>query len=362
MSYYLLPNNNKSNLSFKLETADKENDFTPFISHSLFFYYKQLNNKLEEIQRQIEPSNNIICNEMLRNIHPYEYIYNKVSGSSLSVSKIREKTPIFYDIFEILNTMNVFECFDHSMNILSFGKDKQHVIDCIEISREKYGNDVYHSFEEINASTIQEISNSTFDFIFYETNLTSTEMYINSFIRILLFVIHYLNEKGSIIIKIGETFDKPILELIYILTTIFSRTYIIKPNSSNIITFEKYIVCKGFISNPVHKQYSHDLFKILDELNNKKGKKIVSLLDNCQLPYYFLNKLDDLNIIIGQQQLETFNLWINILKNKNRDDKIEIQKRTNIQRCITWCERLNIPCNRFPERLNMFLPILSDNL
>ena len=68
----------------------------------------------------------------------------------------------------------------------------------------------------------------------------------------LLFIIHYLNDNGTAIIKIGETFDKPILELIYVLTTFFDKTYIIKPNSCNIVTFEKYIVCKGFHINNLH--------------------------------------------------------------------------------------------------------------
>jgi hypothetical protein len=359
MSYYILPNNSNNNLSFKLTTS-KTHDNLPFISHSLFNYHKQLNTKLQEIEKQIEPSNNLICNEINKNIHPYEYIYSKVPGTILSVSKLREKNNIFYDIFEIINTMNIFNDYDQSINVISFSKYKEDVTDCIEMMREKYDKDNYQCYEEINSSVIQKINGTVFDFIFYETKTDNIQSYINNLIRIILFVMHYLNNNGSAIIKIGETFDKPILELIYVLTTFFEKTYIIKPNSCNIITFEKYIICKGFISNSIHKQYCSDLFKILDEYNGKNNERIVSLFNNCDLPYYFLNKLDDLNIIIGQQQLETLNLWINILKNKNRDDKIEMQKRTNIQKCIHWCERLKIPCNKFPERLNMFLPIFNE--
>lgn len=361
MSYYILPNNSNNNLSFKLITTSKVYNY-PFISHSLFFYYKQLNNKLYEIQKQIDPSNNAISNEVNKNIHPYEYIYSKVPGSPFSVSKLRQKTTLFYDMFEIINTMSIFDCFQRSINAICFSKHKDDIIQCIEIMREKYENDKHYCYEEINSYSIQNISSNEFDFIFYETKTDTLKTYVYNFIRIILFILHYQNEGGTTIIKISETFEKPILELIYVLTTIFDKIYIIKPNSSNIITFEKYVVCKGFRSNNIHKQYSQELFKILDEINNQNSEQISSIMNNNHLPYYFINKIDDLNIIIGQQQLEIFNLWISTLKNKNRDDKIEFIKKTNIQRCIHWCERLKIPCNKFPERLNMFLPVLTDTL
>ena len=358
MSYYILPNNNNINLSFKMTTEANQNN-VPFISHSLFFYFNQLNKKVEELINQVDISSNLY-NEIKKNIHPFEYIYTKVPGTCFSVSKIRDQPSLFYDMFEIINTMSIFDSFDQSINAISFSKDNQHVMNCIEIMREKYENDTYQSYEELNSSCIQTMNNNTFDFIFYETKTETKKSYVYSFIRIILFILHYQNYRGTTIIKINETFEKPIIELIYTLTTFFEKTYIIKPNSSNVTSFEKYIVCKCFIPNPIHKQYSYDLFKIIDQFSSLNNEKIVSILDRCDVPYYFLNKLDDLNIIIGQQQLETLNLWINILKNKNRDDKIEMQKRNNLQRCIHWCERLKIPCNRFPERLNMFLPILSE--
>jgi UV DNA damage repair endonuclease len=68
-------------------------------------------------------------------------------------------------------------------------------------------------------------------------------------------------------------------------------------------------------------------------------------------------KMDDMNIIIGQQQLESLDMVINILKNKNKEDKIETIKKSNIQKSVAWCEKYKIPCNRFSEKINIFLPI-----
>ena len=41
-------------------------------------------------------------------------------------------------------------------------------------------------------------------------------------------------------------------------------------------------------------------------------KNIISIISN-DIPVYFLNKIDDISIIFGQQQLETIDQIINIL-------------------------------------------------
>ena len=44
-----------------------------------------------------------------------------------------------------------------------------------------------------------------------------------------------------------------------------------------------------------------------------------------------------------------------IFKNKNKDEKIEVLKRNHIQKCIQWCEKNQLPHNKFVERVNIFL-------
>jgi hypothetical protein len=49
-------------------------------------------------------------------------------------------------------------------------------------------------------------------------------------------------------------------------------------------------------------------------------------------------------------------------KNKNREDKIEILKRTHIQKCINWCEKNQLPYNKFTDKLNIFLYKKEDKI
>ena len=70
-----------------------------------------------------------------------------------------------------------------------------------------------------------------------------------------------------------------------------------------------------------------------------------------------MTKLDDINMTIGQQQIESLDLIINLLKNKNKEEKIELIKKNSIQKSVAWCEKHKIPCNKFSEKTNIFLPI-----
>ena len=42
---------------------------------------------------------------------------------------------------------------------------------------------------------------------------------------------------------------------------------------------------------------------------------------------------------------------------KNKEDKLETLKKNNIQKCVQWCEKYKIPCNKFSEKINIFLPV-----
>ena len=182
-----------------------------------------------------------------------------------------------------------------------------------------------------------------------------------------MILLKYQSNNGVCLIKINHIFHKPIIDILYILSSVYEKVYIIKPNTSNITMFDKYIVCKNFILDDIKKEvYKNYYFKLAQFIsiylqnNNNNNINISSIID-YEIPSYFINKIDDMNIIIGQQQLESIDQIINIYKNKNKDDKIETIKKTNIQRCITWCEKFKIPHNKFSEKVNIFLPLKIEN-
>ena len=101
------------------------------------------------------------------------------------------------------------------------------------------------------------------------------------------------------------------------------------------------------------------LLSILNDNELMNNKCISSIIDN-DLPYYLLNKLEESNIVIGQQQLEAYDQIINIFKNRNREEKLEHLKRIHIQKCIQWCEKNQLPHNKFIDKINIFLAPKKD--
>lgn len=355
MNYYILP---KINNTVIVNPIDSNNNYVhlyPYISQSLSKYYTESNKQIKTICDN-DAENNLSYEELIRIVNPYEYIFSKVPGSKFSVSKLKPKTNLFYDFLEICSIVNIFESYKlQTMKTLHITPNHNDTIECFEMLREDYTDEITY-YNEINDSTIKLIGDEKYNFLFFETRTADINEYIYSFIEIVMIILRNQANKGSCIIKINEVFHKPIVDILYMLSSLYDRIVILKPNTNNITTFEKYIVCKNFKTREKNTNFKLNYIRLFVFLKKLEGKRIVSLLDH-EIPHYYLLKVDDMNIISGQQQLESLDLIINILKNKNREEKIETLRKTNIHKSVSWCEKHKIPCNKFTEKTNIFLPI-----
>lgn len=357
MSYYILP---KTNNILSIDPKTSTNPIDPVISLSLFNYYNEDKTIIDDICKNDSELSSNTFGDITRMINPYEYIFSKVPGSQFSVSKLKPKSNIIYDMIELFNTLNLFDSFKQSnMKIMHIGTNCDDSYDSIDILREGGYNDQHFSFLEINNELYKTIYDVKFDFMFYEIDtriVDNLNLYSLHLIKFLMIVLRNQSVDGTCIIKIDHNFHKPIIDILYLLSSMYEKVYIIKPTTSNVMTFEKYIVCKRYLVDEKRQEHNRinccNLFQFLR--NFTRNKNIVSLLDD-HIPSIFMNKLDDSNIIIGQQQLDSLDQIINILKSKNRHDKIEMIKKTNIQKSVSWCEKYKIPCNKFSEKTNIFL-------
>ena len=145
------------------------------------------------------------------------------------------------------------------------------------------------------------------------------------------------------------------------LSSLYDKTYILKPTTSNITTFEKYIICKGYCGvTEEEEELPNNIDSFLSSRETHTNKEIISLL-NYEVPYYFIVKIYELNIIIGQQQLEALNFILNLIKNKNKEDKIDLMRKSNIIKSVAWCEKYKIPYNKFTEKTNILLPLHQES-
>lgn len=156
---------------------------------------------------------------------------------------------------------------------------------------------------------------------------------------------------GCLIVKLTDCFQKSSIDIIYILSSMYDKTYISKPMISPQSSSERFLVCTNFTfsdCNEYYKVFEQALEKIR---NKKKDETIDSFLSHANIPLFFKTKMEECNVIIGQQQLE------NIHKTILNGDKIHIYENMEIlnnKKNIMWCDKYNIEHNQKELENNIF--------
>jgi hypothetical protein len=326
-------------MEFDIQLTCTTEPLRPCLSHSLHAYIEDMKYLLQEKEAAVFRS--------LVNI--YDFVYHKVPPTKLSVSKLKPYSQTFYVFMEMMQMFNLLDIFENqNIRTLHYGKNAASVIEYLNMLRED-SDDIHESFPEVG--DIHDLYNvNCAECLSYEMDASQ---YVDSFRKVLAHLLKSQCSHGVAIIHIQDIFYRPIVEILFVLTTLYEKVYIIKPNNSDILESDRYIVCKNFILNnkrfALYDRYVQQLMQPLTP-----GTQLSSLLRN-ELPYYFLCKIEESNIIIGHQQLESLHQLLSLYRNKNREDKIESIKKGNIQKCIQWCEKFKIPYNKFTDKINIFL-------
>lgn len=155
---------------------------------------------------------------------------------------------------------------------------------------------------------------------------------------------------GTLVLKVFDIFSRVSVELVYLLSIMYERVQIIKPNTSRYANSERYVVAQDFRSADGRKEWTIQFASFFERLTTEN---VVSLLDE-PVPRYFLSKLEESNASLGQQQMDTISNTLSIIKNP-RQDRMEKMRLANIQKCVAWCQRHKLPFNRDVRHFNMFL-------
>jgi 23S rRNA U2552 (ribose-2'-O)-methylase RlmE/FtsJ len=190
----------------------------------------------------------------------------------------------------------------------------------------------------------------------------------------LSFAVTMQKHGGSFVLKIFDSFMKHTLDILYLLASFYETVHIVKPKTSRYANSEKYIVCKGFLfdSNKdffpfiergfIQMMYSNsniDKQNIIDSSSNNtntiNSMGIPCRILSFELPYYFIQKLEEYNSIFGQKQIQNIHFTITLIEHKHKQDKINILIKTNIQKSVNWCMKYGINHNIFNPVTNIFL-------
>ena len=370
MNYYILP---KNNLNVNIFLSLNFEQIKPIISYSLIYYLNDTYSNLLKLEEQIEISNtntNKINIEYINKIvNPFEFIHTNVPGTILSVSKVKPDSSLFFDLMEIFQICYITDVLSDKLkiNIANFTPNftsSNYLLNMIREDNEDTMINEFFDYDVLCEKYIKNIVSIKIDLLIFEfkdEDYIDIKQYIKNVLLTFYIIVKYQSNNGICIIKLDNIFYKAIIDVILLLTGIYEKVYLIKPIISKITKGERYIICSNLNIDLVNRT---NIFEQLEEklkdylLNNlfNSNQNIHSFLKN-DIPYYFLNKIEESNTVIGQQQLESYDQIINIFKNKNKEEKIENLKRNHIQKCVQWCEKNQIPHNKFTDKINIFLNI-----
>jgi hypothetical protein len=333
MNYYIIP---KTNINIQFNIKEENGIITPYISNSIFYHINDMQCQIDNLKYNDDAE---LVDEICKIMHPYCFIYSNVPDSLLSVNKLDSNNPVIFELIEILHYFRLKDLFQ--TNIINYGI----------FSNNNLITDLFDLYKDVSLNAI--VSSKLFDIQFNENIKLDliicemTENYCRSIILILLIILHCQTNNGMMIIKLGSIYEKIIVEFIFILSSFYNKVYLMKPNVSDINNGDKYLICINYTNN-------NNNIILINYLFNYVSLSFNSLIDN-KIPLHFTNKLEEINAIIGNQQLDVYDQIINMYNNKNRDEKIENIKRLHIQKSVMWCDKYGVPCNKFSDKTNIFL-------
>ena len=387
IKYILKPNN----IKLKFEKYNDDSN-SPYISKSLSIY---LNKTKGDISNYL--SNWDIIK---RYTNPYEFIHTNLPQLNYSISKIKPISRAFFKITEIYNTFNLLDVkrpittyhlaegpggfieataylrknkydkyygitlIDKSnINIPGWRKSEKFLYNNPNVIIEKGVTGDGNIYDENNFIDCVNRHKNKVDIVTgdggfdFSNNFNNQECAAFRLIYTqMVYAISMQKYGGTFILKIYDIFLKSTLEILYILSTFYTNIYITKPNTSRYANSEKYLVCTDFRYNNTSyiSQKFHDTLKVLNNIDFKKYQ--IKSVINIPIQLYFINQIEEINAILGQQQVENIVNTIKLINlNEKKSEKIENMKNQNIQKCINWCIQNKISYNKFIQPTNIFM-------
>ena len=153
-----------------------------------------------------------------------------------------------------------------------------------------------------------------------------------------------LAKKGNMVIKLYDIFQKPTVEIIYLLSYYFEKCYIVKPYTSRAANSEKYLICKNF--KGIDDADLEKLYGIIEEYDivNAQNKYVDSILSN-DLPQDFLDLIYSNNIYHISQQIKSIITALSYIKLKLNNTEVNDIKNNQTIYSFSWCHKYDFPIN-----------------
>jgi len=394
MSYYQLPRIYHTIAPDNIKIKFSSDEHQAYINKSLSAY---LNMVKQDIKYYINE-----WDDIKKITNPYEYIHTNMPHTKCAISKIKPISRSFFKMIELCNIFRIFSSFSdipiqsfhlaegpggfieafaylrknkddayygmslidkNNTKVLGWKKAEIFLNDNKNVYIEKGKDGTGNLYNPENLEKCMQTHQNSMNIITADGGFDFSiafDKQENMAFRLILsqvmFALTMQKYKGHFILKVFDIFLRSTHELIYLLSCFYERVYIIKPNTSRAANSEKYIVCKYFKwQNTV--EISKKFLAVSRVLNNLNWEEYnIASIINLPIQYYFVNQLTEYNAIFGQQQIENIIKTMTLIERSNFHRDYMLQgKNTNIQKCIQWCLKNNIPYNKNICPRNIFL-------
>lgn len=382
MIHYQLPRNSPDLYKY-IEIFFSNNNIVPVVSNSLSYYLGDIKKKINNREQEWD--------SVKRYTNPCEYIHTIIPGKRKSIAK---KKPLSRSYFKMIELVYFFKLLDkahvkgehitsfhlaegpggfieallhirnnerdkyigmsilddvHDPNIPGWKKSKQFLQEnpnvVIESGVDGTGDILsvanFEYCKNAHANSMEIITgDGGFDF---SLDFNKQEAII---VELLFAQIAYAivmqKEKGCFILKVFDCFMQHTLDMLALLSSLYEKVYITKPQTSRYANSEKYLVCKNYLGPSADVIYPF-LLSAFKEMKNQ-NKEIFRVL-NIPLTLLFTTKMEEYNAIFGQQQIENIHYTLNLMDSKNKQEKSNALIRSNVKKSVDWCIKYGVLYN-----------------
>jgi 23S rRNA U2552 (ribose-2'-O)-methylase RlmE/FtsJ len=328
--------------------------------------------------------------------NPCEYVHTPVPGGKQAVCRLRPLSRSFYKMIELLHTCSLCDGLPPGATTFHFAEGPGGFMEALAYQREHAPEDRYYGMTLVcdsdpavpgwkksrtflnrhpNVTTLTGVDGTGdlfspenlracrdahagcadlvtgdggFDFSmdFNRQEAASTRLILAQ----IMFALAVQRPGGTFVLKVFDTFTQASLDLLYTLSSLYATVQAVKPATSRQANSEKYLVCKGFHGGPTDELRSC-LAKCVADM---RGGRHLLRLFAAPLPYHYVTKVEELNAVLGQQQIESIAATL-ALMDAAKHERLETLRKNNVQKCIGWCQRHRLPYNRSIATTNIFL-------
>jgi len=376
MSYFLLP---RIRLPINEDTllATFSPDVRPTFSVTVREYVTQMKEKIHDHLHEWD--------NYKKYTNPYEYIHTPVPGTNKAVSDYKPLSRSFYKMIEIINIHGILDSHkDSPIATFHLAEGPGGFIEAVSYKRNGIcTGDMYYGMTLIDPDAnvpgwkksrdfvrrsnvhIETGADGTGDLLHldnfdyccdtyggrmdvvtgdggfdFSVNFNEQEKQATKLIYAqMAYAIMMQKTHGSFVLKIFDMFNRPTLEMVYILCSLYNKVMVYKPFTSRYANSERYIVCANFLPQS-SEPYRGVLRRRLLEMT-QTDEPVESILTR-DMSLVFTSKIEEINAIFGQLQIVNIKNTMNLIANPS-SEKIESIKRNNIQKCMSWCSKHSIP-------------------